>query len=57
MRGPGERSKKVDIVNASNTKFVSHLGNAISNFRKENSDELGCGLGYLASVLSFHFIQ
>ena len=53
--GAGERSTKVDIVNASNTKFVSHLGNAISNFQKENSDELGCGLGYLTSVVKDHY--
>lgn len=53
--GAGERSTKVDIVNASNTKFVSHLGNTISNFQKENYDELGCGLGYLASVVKDHY--
>ena len=29
--GAGERSTKVDFVNASNTNFVSHLGNALSS--------------------------
>ena len=53
--GAGERSTKVDIVNDSNTKFVSSLGNAISCFQKENSSELGCGLGYLASVGKEHY--
>ena len=53
--GAGERSTQVDIVNDSNTKFVSGLGNAISSFQKDSSSELGCGLGYLASVVKEHY--
>ena len=53
--GAGERSTKVDIVHDSNTKFESCLGNAISSFRKDNSSELGCGLGYLGSVVKEHY--
>ena len=53
--GAGERSTKVDIVNDSNTKFVSWLSNAISSFQRDNSSELGCGLGYLASVVKKHY--
>ena len=40
------------MINDSNSKFVSNLGNAISRFQKETSTELGCGLGYLASVIN-----
>ena len=53
--GAGERSTKVDVENDSNTKFVSNLGNVIASFQKENSTELGCGLGYLASVVKDHY--
>ena len=42
-------------MNDSNTKFVSGLGNAISSFQKDSSSELGCGLGYLASVVKEHY--
>ena len=43
--GAGERLTKVDIVNDSNTKFVSSLGNAISCFRKEIPVSLVVGWG------------
>ena len=55
--GAGERSTKVDLVNDSNTRFVSSLGNAISSFQKDTSSELGCGLRYLASVVKEHYKQ
>ena len=53
--GAGERSTQIDMINDSNSKFVSNLGNAISRFQKETSTELGCGLGYLASVIKDHY--
>ena len=45
--GAGERSTQIDMINDSNSKFVSNLCNAVSRFQKETSTELGCGLGYL----------
>ena len=53
--GAGERSTRVDFVNASNQKFVCDLGNALSSNHKEDFGELGCGLGYLASVIKDHY--
>ena len=53
--GAGGRSTQMDMINDSNSKFVSHLDNAISHFQKETSIELGCGLGYLASVIKDHY--
>lgn len=53
--GAAEQSTRVDFVNASNLKFVSDLGNALSSNHKEDFGELGCGLGYLASVIKDHY--
>ncbi|CAH3162294.1 unnamed protein product, partial [Pocillopora meandrina] len=53
--GAGERSTRVDFVNASNQKFVCDLDNALSSNHKEDFGELGRGLGYLASVIKDHY--
>ena len=53
--GAGQRPTQIDMINDSNSKLVSNLGNAISHFQKETSLELGCGLGYLASVIKDHY--
>ena len=50
----GEQSTRVDF-NASNQKFLCDLGNALSSYHKEDFGELGCGLGYLASVIKDHY--
>ena len=44
--GPKEGSTRVDFVNASNQKFVSDLGSALSSYHEEDFGELGCGFSF-----------
>ena len=37
------------------TKSFCDLGNALSSYHEEDFGELGCGLGYLASVIKDHY--
>ena len=37
------------------TKSFCDLSNALSSYHKEDFGELGCGLGYLASVIKDHY--